>query len=236
MLPAESGILLHTGKRCEPRKEVEVAVRIFGTDSNGKIFSEKATTVNVSRQGAELRGVQSPLKLDEAIGLTYGLNKTRCRVKWVGASDTPRSGHVGLLNLSPEKPLWDFPLPANRMDEFRPQMRTDAERRKYPRLKCTSSVELHPLQGAPIWGKTTDLGQGGCYVEMPIPLPKGEKLKIGIWIEQTKLWVQGTVTTSTPGFGIGVKFTEIADADLERLKQFLKSITHVQTKSPDRRQ
>ena len=227
---------MNTGKRCEPRKEIEVAVRIFGTDSSGKIFSEKISTVNVSRQGAELRGVQAQLKLGEIIGLTCGPNKISFRVVWVGEAGTPTASHVGLKNTSPDKPLWDFPLPTGRVDEYRPQARTGAERRKYARLKCATSVELHPTQGALIWGKTTDLGQGGCYIEMPIPLKQGEKLKIGIWIEQVKLWAQGTVTTSTPGFGIGIRFTEMSDSDLERLKQFLRTITHVQPIGQDRRQ
>ena len=71
-------------RRREPRKEVQVPVRIFGTDSSGHVFSEKAVTVNVSRQGAELSGVQPQLNLDEIVGLTYGKNRVHFRVKWVG--------------------------------------------------------------------------------------------------------------------------------------------------------
>jgi hypothetical protein len=206
---------------------VEVPVRIFGTDSNGKIFSEKVATVKVSRRGVELRGVQAQLKLGEVIGLTYGQTKINFRVVWVGEAGTPNAGHAGLLNTAPDKTLWDFPLPTGRVDEYRPAPITAAERRKYPRLKFSTSVELHPLHGALIWGKTTDLGQGGCYIEMPIPLQRDEKLKIGIWIEQVKLWAQGTVTTSTPGFGIGIRFTEMSEPDREHLKKFLRTITHV---------
>ena len=221
---------MNTGKRCEPRKDVEVAVRIFGTDSSGKMFSDKATTVNVSRQGAALRGVQSQIKPEEIIGLTYGANKVRFRVKWVGEAGTPKAGQLGLLNLTPEKPLWDFPLPASRIDEFRQQARTGPDRRKHPRLKVSNSVELHPQLGAPIRVKTVDLGLGGCFIEMPIPLKKDEKIKLGIWIDQTKVWAQGLIVTSTPGFGIGVKFTELAAPDLELLARFLKSIIRVPTK------
>ncbi len=46
-----------TGRRREPRKAIEAQVRIFGTDSNGRVFSERAVTVNVSHQGAELSDV-----------------------------------------------------------------------------------------------------------------------------------------------------------------------------------
>ena len=35
------------GKRSEPRKEIQVAVRIFGTDSSGAVFSQKAVTINL---------------------------------------------------------------------------------------------------------------------------------------------------------------------------------------------
>jgi hypothetical protein len=100
------------GKRREPRKEIQVSVRIFGADSSGKTFSAKAVTVNVSHQGLELSGVECQLNLDEMIGLTYGKNRVHFRIKWVGRPGTPKAGHVGLLNVSPEKPLWDFPLPS----------------------------------------------------------------------------------------------------------------------------
>src|SRR5580704_1632050 len=63
------------GRRREPRKAIEVPVRIFGTSSSGQVFSEKAVTVNVSHQGAELSGVQARINLDETIGLSYGTNR-----------------------------------------------------------------------------------------------------------------------------------------------------------------
>jgi len=69
------------GKRNEPRKEIQVPVRIFGTDSTGAVFSQKAVTVNISRNGVELAGVEPQLARDEIIGLTYGTNRVHFRVK-----------------------------------------------------------------------------------------------------------------------------------------------------------
>ena len=80
------------GKRKEPRKDIKVPVRIFGTDSSGQIFSEKAFTVNVSREGAELSGVHAQPNVDEIIGLTYGQVKGHFRVRWVGRSEERRVG------------------------------------------------------------------------------------------------------------------------------------------------
>lgn len=80
------------GKRREPRKAIEVSVRIFGTDSAGKVFSEVATTIDVSQSGAKLGGVRAKLKIDEIVGLTSGKNKVHFKVKWTGVPGTPSEG------------------------------------------------------------------------------------------------------------------------------------------------
>jgi hypothetical protein len=209
------------GKRREPRKEIQAQVRIFGTSGNGQVFSEKADTVNVSQQGVELSGVQPQLNLDEIIGLTYGKNRVHFRVKWIGRPGTPKAGHVGLLNISPEKPLWDFPLPSPAPDNYQPPF---VEVRKHPRFKCHNSVEIHAQAGASFWATIADLSVGGCYVEMAIPLPRGTKVKVGIWIGESKSWADGEVAYSTPGFGTGVKFERISEVDLERIRQYLGTI------------
>jgi hypothetical protein len=100
------------GNRREPRKEIRVPVRIFGTDSGGQIFSEKVSTINVSKNGLELEGVQASPKVDEIVGVTYGVIKTHFRVKWVGQRGSAKAGRMGLLNLSPEKKPLGFPLTA----------------------------------------------------------------------------------------------------------------------------
>jgi PilZ domain-containing protein len=210
------------GKRREPRKEIKVPVRIFGTDSDGQIFSEKVFTENISKQGVELSGLKAKPSIDEIVGLTYGTTKVHFRVKWVGKAGTPNGDHMGLLNITPEKPLWDFPLPEPQSDDYRPSV----DRRQHPRLRCSTSVELHPEEGSLIWGKAADLSIGGCFVEMSITLKKDQKLKIGLWIDQVKVWVNGIVTSSTPGFGIGVKFIDMAEKDSERLQQHLKTLSN----------
>jgi len=215
------------GQRREPRKEVQVSARIFGTDIHGKAFSENVSTLNISREGVLLGGVQAELKVGETVGLSYGANKARFSVKWAGKPNTPKEHQVGLQNLTTEKPLWDFPLPHPGMDEYG-RHAPGGERRKTPRLKCMNSAEIHPdSQSSQIWGKVVELGLGGCFLEMPIPLRKGENLKLGLWIQETKLWMRAKVVNSRPGFGVGVQFTEISDKDAESLKTFLNSLSPI---------
>jgi hypothetical protein len=209
------------GSRQQTRGETRVPVRIFGTDRNGQIFSEKVFTVNVSRRGVELSGVQAEVKADEIIGLTYGQTKAHFRVRWVGEPGSPRLGHVGLLNLSPEKTLWDFPLP----EESPASSDEDVfERRMHPRLKCSTSVEIYASdQAAPIRARTTDLSLGGCFVEMSNPLPQGTEARIAIWVKEVKLWAKAQVVSNAPGFGISVKFLAMSDPERNQLQQFLDS-------------
>src|SRR5260370_9326602 len=135
------------GKRREARKPLTLPVRIFGTDRGGRIFSENANTAEVSQNGAKLAGVRAALKVDEIIGLTYGKSKVHFKVKWAGETGSPREGEIGLLNLTPEKPLWDFPLPSGAMDNFR---FPDKDRRQSHRVTGARSAKLHPGGLAPV--------------------------------------------------------------------------------------
>ena len=213
------------GKRREPRKDIRVPVRIFGTDSHGQIFSEKVSTLNVSQQGVELSGVQALPNVDEIVGLTYGATKAHFRVKWVSQRGSANAGHMGLLNLSPEKSFWDFPLPPPAFDQL---VRDTRDQRVSSRVKCTNSVEVYPAgETAPIRTRTSDLSLGGCFLEMPNPLPKGTQIRIALWVKEFKLWADGEVITSTPGFGIGVKFTKMTEQDRKELKQFVESTVRI---------
>ena len=214
------------GRRCQPRKVVEVGVRIFGTDGDGKIFSAKVVTVNLSRQGAELGGVCAKLGFADIIGLSYGNNRAHFRVKWVGEGSKATSGCLGLVNIAPEKPLWDFPLPPDAVDNYQPTM---AEHRKERRYRCQSSVEVHVPGGASFWGTVADLSVGGCYVEIPIPLELGKHLKVGIWLGTAKAWAEARVTHTTPGLGVGMKFTEISQSDLDQIRQFVRNLAPLAT-------
>jgi PilZ domain len=209
------------GRRSQPRKQIEVPVRIFGTDSHGQVFSEKVKTVTVSRCGAELAGVKAELSLDEIVGVTYGSNKVHFRVKWAGPAGSAKAGHVGLLNITPEKPLWDFPLPPDMMDNFQPG---SVEQRQTTRFRCQNSIEIHVDGGASFWGTVSDLSLGGCYVEMPLPLQAGTRLKVGIWFGQNKVSADAVVAHRTPGLGVGLKFAKISEQDLGVIRKFLEGL------------
>jgi hypothetical protein len=216
------------GRRSQPRKQIEVEVRIFGSDRQARVFSEKVVTVNISRRGVELAGVRPELGLDEIVGLTYGTNRGHFRVKWIGEPGTTNAGRLGLLRIALDKPLWDFPLPPEAVDDYQP---TFVDCRKHPRYRCQNSIEIHVQEGISFWGTVADLSIDGCYVEIPIPLELGKQLRVGIWVGQGKAWADGRVTHSVPGVGIGIKFTEISKSDLDQIQRFLETLSPLARKA-----
>jgi hypothetical protein len=209
--------------RREPRKDIRVPVRIFGTDVAGKTFNENVFTVNVSRGGAMVIEVKTQLKVGEVIGIVYGKSKTRYEVRWVGATATPQQNLAGLQSVKSEEIIWDFPLPATTEDLVR--ARSLNERRQHPRRRCSLSVEIHPAsQESRVWGRVSDISLGGCFVEMQSTLKEGTKVRLALWIQDKKLWAVGKVAAARLGSGVGIQFEEIKTDDREQLKRYLDTL------------
>jgi hypothetical protein len=93
------------GKRREPRLLAKLHVRISGIDASGRPILLMVPTLNVSRQGALLEGIQARLKVGDSVAITYKTSKARFRVTWVG--DAQRAGQIGVQIVETEKCIWD---------------------------------------------------------------------------------------------------------------------------------
>lgn len=210
--------------RREPRRDIRVPIRIFGTDVAGKPFTENVYTVNVSRGGAMVIEIKAQLKIGEVIGLIYGKAKGRYEVRWVGQSESKKENLAGLQNMKTDDVVWDFPLPEASPDDAI-RARALNERRLHPRSRCNLSVELRPASGENrAWGRVADIGLGGCFVEMPSPFKEGTQIRLALWIQDKKIWALGKVASSRLGSGIGIQFLEMKDEDRAGLKRFVESL------------
>jgi hypothetical protein len=99
----------------------------------------------------------------------------------------------------------------------------ERNRREHSRVKLRVPMELRP-EGSevPIGGVTSDIGLGGCYIEMIFTLAKDTKLDIAIKIDGTVLAL-GTVITCDPNVGNGIKFTKMLPEDREELRCYLEA-------------
>jgi hypothetical protein len=112
------------GKRREARIEVSLPVLLTGSDVNGHPFQEMVTTCNISRSGAQLKGIKHALGQGYTVILTCGDRKEEFRVAWAGGSGTPAAGQIGVVTLGADTSIWD---PALQSATEQPQDATSPE-------------------------------------------------------------------------------------------------------------
>ena len=204
------------GRRREPRANLILQVRILGMSADNRPFNESVQTLNISRRGVLLTGVQCQPKVGEVVGLHYAGKKVRYCVMWVRRPDSSQTAQVGLETVEERKSLWDFELPSPTADQYLPP-------RKYRRYQLDIPVELF-LEGSPqpIRARTSDIGLGGCYVPLPNPARVGINLAIRLWLGEHRPVVQGRVVFSDPGVGMGIEFGKMSEDHQKLLQAFLQ--------------
>ena len=205
------------GWRREPRADFILQVRILGMSADNRPFNESVQTLNISRRGVVLTGVQCQLKVGEVVGLRSGEKKARYRVAWVRRTDPAQPADVGLETVEDGKSLWDFELPAPPAQQYVPP-------RKYRRYQLDIPVELFVEEfPQPIRATTLDAGLGGCYARTQSPPRVGIGLRITLWLGQRRLTVPGRVVFSDPGLGVGIVFGTMSAESRELLQSFLEN-------------
>lgn len=66
----------------EPRFNTDLSVRVFGIDTDSRLFSENSQLRNISDHGAKLRGIVIQLRPGDIIGVRFHGQKARCKVAW----------------------------------------------------------------------------------------------------------------------------------------------------------
>jgi len=103
-------------KRSERRHTVPIAVRLWGLDRDGKVFSQNARTLDIASNGARLFGVTAALERGFIVGLQCGNMRARFMVVWVGEVGSPREGQIGLR--AAENGIWSVALPRASDDDY----------------------------------------------------------------------------------------------------------------------
>ena len=199
----------------EPSISVQLPVRIWGMDIFGLPFSQSASTVSISPQGALLLGVKCMLATDDVLGLSRDNQKGRFRITWVGQFGTSQAGQISVRSLDLDRSLWG--------EEFTKRFTPKSDERRFsPRFLCPGSVAVWQKgTNYPIYSSTSDLSIGGCYVEMMTPLPVGTKVALLLNLSGVTIRMMATVRTSHPAVGMGLRFEEMTDADRQMLQETL---------------
>ena len=106
--------------------------------------------------------------------------------------------------------------------EGRAQASNAGDRRQDERVPCQIGATVHPVgTTAPNHCSLSDISEGGCYVEMPSPLPGKSDVEIVVRTLDRKFKIRGEVLTSHPGFGMGVRFVFQDSGEREEILRVL---------------
>jgi hypothetical protein len=92
-----------------------------------------------------------------------------------------------------------------------------SERRDSDRKKLIVDVRFNGGDSTGI-ANTRDIGVGGLYMTTASDLPIGTEIAMTISVSGRSMQFGGVVVYADPGQGVGVRFRDLGDAELEILK------------------
>jgi c-di-GMP-binding flagellar brake protein YcgR len=99
-----------------------------------------------------------------------------------------------------------------------------ARERKFPRVKVSIPAEArHVMESFPRRGQTTNLSEGGCYIEMVQTLEPPTCVDVVLWLNDQKIQARAEVVTRNAHLGNGIRFLRISDADKLKLRNFVET-------------
>lgn len=96
------------------------------------------------------------------------------------------------------------------------------DRRNESRHACRLGVDIYRAgKDAPHRCMLTDLGTGGCYVEMPSTFAIGTKIKLVVRAQDIKFVSAGSVRSENRAFGMGIAFETLTPEQAELLQKLI---------------
>jgi methyl-accepting chemotaxis protein len=117
-------------KRKESRVQLALPVLLTVSDAKGNPVEQRVTTIDISPQGALVKGFRGVIRTGKLVSLSRNNKKQEFRVAWAGAQSTPQAGEIGLSAADPMSGFWDDVLDAqNRPGHDRPEQDRPAQGR-----------------------------------------------------------------------------------------------------------
>lgn len=206
--------------------------------AGGRPFLHKALARNISRHGAKLSGMETPLKPGDVIGVQVGDTKARCKVIWVVDAGQAQKIAVGVSLIEGQPCPWEKEmLQAQPIGEAAaPRIAPSSEnKRTFPRHRVPFPLEIRDREGvgSHMNTKSADISARGCYVETMLPLPVGKALNITFWLDSERISTPAVVRSSDGGVGMGIEFTGLDEKTRERLQQRIEGMAAEAGTSPN---
>ncbi len=198
------------------------------------------TTVDISRRGTRVAGIEAWEQPGDIIGLRHGQEKARYQIMWIGRAETPQRGQMGLMCVDEGKVIWASALPQTRAaaatagpdsgrlpisSAFAPARVEVHNRRREPRYPVEGGLHVREHGGlAGQWATVRDVSLGGCYVETASPLPLDAGVEAALHIADFQFQAHGLIVRVEPLTGMAIKFTDILPKHRARLEALIATL------------
>lgn len=223
--------------RSEPRVPRAVSVRIFCVNPQGGIINKTVQTVDISRLGVRVKGIESFDTVGEIVGISSEGRKSRYRIVWIGRPGTPHAGQIGLKCIDGEQPLWGDEIIASAEHKpeqvvasaGRPTGAADT-RRKDSRFSVTGGANVRVLgTQTDHWARLHDISSTGCYVWSTAPHPPTTEVEISLFVDDVQIQMTGIIAATDRGVGMGIKFTGMNKLNRDRLNDLIGRLQSAST-------
>lgn len=212
-------------RRREQRIAIILPVRLWGIDRNGEEFTQIARTLQISKKGAILEGVEHFKGPGEVFLLQYRERRARFQVVWVGHHGTNKEGQVGIRCLDPEKFSWD--VVALRLPKIvfsgEKSSKPEDQRRRYMRYGCNGTATIRVDMSTS--GSISDISLGGCFITTKTPFPVGTPVGLMLTVNNVSVRVKGIVQTADQ-VGMGVAFSAITSEEGLYLQKIVNEVAN----------
>jgi hypothetical protein len=98
-------------ERSDRRVSVSLPVTLTAIDIFGRPLEQEVRTVDVSRRGALLAGIQGKLRVDSEVSLGRFNKHEQFKIAWVGNENGPEAGRIGVSALNAATSFWRDVIP-----------------------------------------------------------------------------------------------------------------------------
>lgn len=238
-------------RRASTRVQKQLPVRVYGRDGRGHPFKQTAKIIELSRHGAKLAGIACVEKPGDVVEISYKGKHADFKVIWINEARC----EIGVCAVDPKRDIFGVRIPPvahGVADEYAatvpssgatvastprapvawqslnvtPQQQAPGERkmRRYPRLRVLGGAEVRRGSDR-LWGRVTQINEGGCYVEALYPFPRETEVEVRLGANDREIRARGIVRSSQPTAGMGIMFTDMAEDDLDRLKTVIAEVS-----------
>jgi methyl-accepting chemotaxis protein len=93
-------------ERRDRRIDISLPVRLTAIDVNGHSLEQEVITMDISAQGASLRGIQARLRIGDKVSLARSGKVEQFLIAWVGPENTDGTGQIGVAAVDPVSSFW----------------------------------------------------------------------------------------------------------------------------------